>query len=125
MERDKANGGRTDLLDAAVQIWRKAQIVCNPSRAGSPSEAMVGTIANQVGKYRERLVQCLSHESQLVAAYALVFEKTNDPVLSELSTEVLNRHDKITIVRGSFSEKMELGAFARMLQKEARRRQAV
>lgn len=47
------------------------------------------------------------------------------PVFTELSTEVLNRHEKITIVRGSFSEKMELGAFARMLQKEARRRQTV
>jgi len=25
MERDKANGGRTDLLDAAVQIWGRRE----------------------------------------------------------------------------------------------------
>jgi hypothetical protein len=115
-----------DLLDAAVQTWRKAQVVYNPSRAGSPSEAMVRTIADEIDKYRERLVQCLFHESQLVTAYALlVLRKVNDPALGELPTGLMTRHEKITVCCGSFSDKMELGAFARMLKKEALSRRAV
>jgi hypothetical protein len=110
-----------DLLDAAVQIWREAQLVHNPGRKGeTPSEAMVRTIADQIGKYRERLMQCLCNESQLVASYALlVLRKVNDPALKELPTELLTSHKKITVRTGSFSGTMELGAFARMLRKEA------
>src|SRR5262245_12714072 len=122
--KTSANDGKPDLLDAAVQIWRKAQVVHNPGRAESSSEAMVRTIADEIDKYRERLVKCLSHESQLVAAYALlVLRKANDPALNQLPTELLTRHEKITVCSGSFRDKMELGAFARMLRKEARRRE--
>jgi hypothetical protein len=110
-----------DLLDEAVQIWREAQVVHNPGRKGeTPSEAMVRKVAEEIGKYRERLMECLSHESQLVAAYALlVLRKVNDPALKELPTELLTSHKKITVRTGSFSDTMELGAFARMLRKEA------
>ena len=95
----------------------------NPGRTETPSEAMVRTIADEIGKYRERLMECLSHESQLVAAYALlVLSKVNDLALNELPTELLTRHEKMTVRSGSFSNKMELGAFARMLRKEAWRR---
>jgi len=113
-----------DLLDAAVQIWREAQVVHDPSRSlNTPSEVMVRTIADEIGQYRERLMECLSHESQLVAAYALlVLRKMNDPALKELPTELLTSHKKITVRTGSFSETMELGALARMLRKEACRR---
>jgi hypothetical protein len=110
-----------DLLDAAVQIWREAQVMHNPGRKGeTPSEAMVRTIADEIGKYRERLMECLSHESQLVAAYALlVLRKVNDPALKELPTQLLNSHKKIAVRTGSFGDTMELGAFAWMLRKEA------
>ncbi|MBO0756038.1 MAG: hypothetical protein J2P54_09270 [Bradyrhizobiaceae bacterium] len=113
-----------DLLDVAVQIWREAQVVHNPSRIlKTPSEAMVRTIADEMDKHRERLAECLSHESQLVAAYALlVLRKVNDPALKELPTELLTSHKKITVRTGCFSETMELGALARMLRKEALRR---
>jgi hypothetical protein len=122
-DQTSANDGKPDLLGAAVEIWRKAQVVHNPSRAETPSEAMVRTIADEGEKYRERLMECLSHGSQLVAAYALlVLRKVNDPALKELPTELLTSHKKITVRTGSFSETMELGAFARMLRKEAWRR---
>ena len=89
----------------------------------SPSEAMVRTIADEIGKYREQLMECLSHESQLVAAYALlVLRKVNDPALKELPTELLASRKTMTVRSGSFSNKIELGAFARMLRKEAWRR---
>jgi hypothetical protein len=119
-DETSANDGKPDLLDAAVQIWREAQVVHNPGRTETPSEAMVRTIADEIDKYRERLVECLSHESQLVAVYALlVLSKVNDPALNELPTELLTRHEKITVRSGSFSHKMELGAFARMLWPKA------
>ena len=122
-DKTSANDGKLDLLDAAVQIWRKAQVVYNPSRGETPSEATVRAIAEEIDKYRERLVKCLSDDSQLVAAYALlVLRKVNDPALNELPTELLTRHEKITVSFGSFRQNMELGAFARMLRKEARRR---
>jgi hypothetical protein len=123
-DQTSTNDDKPDLLDAAVQIWREAQVVHNPGRKGeTPSEAMVRTIADEIGKYRERLMECLSHGPQLVAAYALlVLRKVNDPALKELPTELLTSHKKITVRTGSFSETMELGAFARMLRKEAWRR---
>ena len=123
-DETSANYDKPDLLDVAVQIWREVQIVHNPSRTlKTPSEAMVRTIADEIGKYRERLMECLSDESQLVVAYALlVLSKVNYPALNELPTELLTRHEKITVRSGSFSDKMELGAFARMLRKEAWRR---
>jgi hypothetical protein len=59
---------------------------------------MVRTIADEIDKYRERLVQCLSHESQLVTAYALlVLRKVNDPALGELPTGLMIREEKITV----------------------------
>src|SRR5215472_6553287 len=124
-DETSATDDKPDLLDAAVQIWREAQVVYNPSRTlKTPSEAMVRTIADEIGKYRERLMECLSHESQLVAAHALlVLRKVNDPALKELPTELLTSHKKITVRTGSFSETMELGALARMLRKEACRRE--
>jgi hypothetical protein len=68
-------------------------------------------------------MELLSHESQVVAVYALlVLRKVNDPALKELPTELLTSHKKITVRTGSFSHTMELGAFARMLRKEAGRR---
>jgi hypothetical protein len=92
-----------DLLDVAVQIWREAQIVHKTSRTlKMDSETMVRTIADEIGKYRERLMECLSNESQLVAAYALlVLRKVNDPALKELPTELLSSHKKITVRTGA------------------------
>jgi hypothetical protein len=121
-DETSANDGKSDLLDAAVQIWREAQVVHNPGRTETPPEAMARKIADEIGKYRARLMKCLLHESQLVAAYALlVLSKVNDPALNELPAGLLTRHEKITVRSGSFSHKMELCAFARMLRKEARR----
>src|SRR5215467_10889121 len=110
-----------DLFDAAVQIWKKAQVVLEVSgKIKSPSAEMIKEIAAEIGKYRERLVRCLHDDDQLLVAYALlVFKRAHDPILNELPMELLNRHNKITLRTGSFSQKMELGAFARMLKKEA------
>jgi hypothetical protein len=86
---------------------------------GLPAE-MIKEVAADIGKYRERLLKCLCDDNQLVVAHALlVLKRANDPMLTELPKELLNRHGKITLRIGSFSETMELGAFARMLKKEA------
>jgi hypothetical protein len=108
-------------FDAAVQTWKKAQVVREVSgKIKAPSAEMIKGIAAEIGKYRERLVRCLHDDDQLLVAYALlVFKRAHDPILNELPEELLNRHDKITVRTGSFSEKMELGAFARMLKKGA------
>ena len=118
MEED---GNDMELFDAAVQIWRKAQVVREVSgKIKAPSAEMIKEVAAEIGKYRERLVRCLHDDDQLVVAYALlVFKRAHDPILNELPEEILNRHNKITVRTGSFSQNMELGAFARMLKKEA------
>ena len=110
-----------DLFDAAVQIWKKAQVVREISgKVEWPPAEMIKNIAADMGRYRERLLMCLFDDNQLVVAYAmLVLKRVNDPMLKELPKELLSRHDKITLRIGSFSETMELGAFARMLKKQA------
>jgi len=118
MEQD---GNDMDLFDAAVHIWKKAQVVREVSgKVEAPYAEMIKDIAAEIGKYRERLVRCLHDDNQLLVAYALlVFKRVHDPILKELPAELLNRHNKITVLTGSFSEVMELGAFARMLRKQA------
>jgi hypothetical protein len=110
-----------ELFDEAVQIWKKAQVVREVSgKIKVPSAEMIKEVAAEIGKYRERLVRCLHDDDQLVVAYALlVFKRAHDPILNELLRELLNRHNKITVRTGSFSQSMELGAFARMLKKGA------
>ena len=110
-----------DLFDAAVQIWKKAQVAREISgKVEWPPAEMITNVAADMGRYRERLLRCLFDDNQLVVAYAmLVLKRVNDPMLKELPKELLNRHDKITLRIGSFSETMELGAFARMLKKQA------
>jgi hypothetical protein len=110
-----------ELFDAAVQTWKNAQVVREVSgKIKAPSVEMIKEVAAEIGKYRERLVRCLHDDDQLLVAYALlVFKRAHDPILKELPAELLNRHNKITVRTGSFSQKMELGAFARMLNKEA------
>ena len=77
-------------------------------------------LAADIGKYRQQLVKCLLDDEQLVVAHALlVLKRADDPMLRELPEQLLNRREKITVRSGSFSEKMELGAFARMLKKQA------
>ena len=117
MEENR-NNNNLELFDAAVQIWKKAQVV--RERPGWPPAEMIKEVAADIGKYRERLLKCLCDDNQLVVAHALlVLKRANDPMLTELPKELLNRHGKITLRIGSFSETMELGAFARMLKKEA------
>ena len=47
-DQTSANDGKPDLLEAAVQIWRKAQVVHNPGRTETPSQAMVRAIADDL-----------------------------------------------------------------------------
>jgi hypothetical protein len=85
-----------------------------------PAAEMIQVLAADIGKYRQQLVKCLFDDEQLVVAYALlVLKRADDPMLKELPEQLLNRREKITVRSGSFSEKMELGAFARMLKKQA------
>ena len=118
MEQD---GNDMELFDAAMQIWKTAEVVREVSgKIKAPSAEMIKEVAAEIGKYRERLVRCLHDDDQLLVAYALlVFKRAHDPILKELPPELLNRHNKITVRTGSFSQNMELGAFARMLKKEA------
>ena len=82
-----------------------------------PAAGMIQVLAADIGKHRQRLFKCLFDDEQLVVAYALLVLKwADDPMLKELPEQLLNRREKITVRSGSFSEKMELGALARMLR---------
>jgi hypothetical protein len=110
-----------ETFDAAVQTWKKAQVVReDPAKMVGPAAEMIQVLAADIGKYRQRLFKCLFDDEQLVVAYALLVLKwADDPMLKELPEQLLNRREKITVRSGSFSEKMELCAFARMLTKQA------
>jgi len=110
----------SETFDVAVQTWKQAQVVLGPTKIFWPAAEMIQVLAADIGKYRQQLVKCLFDDEQLVVAYALlVLKRADDPMLKELPEQLLNRREKITVRSGSFSEKMELGAFARMLKKQA------
>src|SRR5262249_39765191 len=71
------DGNDMELFDAAVQIWKKAQVVRECSgKIRAPSAEMIKEVAAEIGKYRERHVRCLNHDDQLLVAYALLVFKS-------------------------------------------------
>jgi hypothetical protein len=71
----------------------------------------------------EKLLELLNHPHQLVVAYALLtLDRMESSTLKNLPEELLKRKEKVSLITGSFSQKMELGAFARHIQKKQRER---
>jgi len=111
-----------DVLALAVDAWSKAQIVaCRSAWKGHPLGAHFSEVLSQRPDLEDRLIVLLKSEHQLVVAYALLtLELMKSPALGCLPEELLTRKEKVTIVTGSFADKMELGAFARHIQKKWR-----
>ena len=62
-----------ETFDAAVQTWKKAQVVREgPAKMVWPAAEMIQVLAADIGKYRQRLFKCLFDDEQLVVAYALL-----------------------------------------------------
>ena len=62
-----------EIFDAAVQTWKKAQVVREgPAKIAWPAEEMIQVLAADIGRYRQRLFKCLFDDEQLVVAYALL-----------------------------------------------------
>ena len=83
---------RPELLERAVAIWRKAQILFEGlSWQGEPkAAAIVEQIAETHPEYEGDLASLLVDPSQLVAAYALqTLERMRSPLLENIPAEVL------------------------------------
>ena len=110
------------LLDEAVCVWAKAQIVFeSPSwEVHHPARALVEQLA-QCHECHDGLLELLSSQNQLVVAYALkTLEMMGSPALSDLPDELLERRQQISIQSGSFRNSMDLGGLARQIRKRAR-----
>lgn len=110
------------LLDEAVRVWAKAQVVYDsPSWKGHPpARALVEQVAS-VPECHDGLVALLSSSSQLVVAYTLrTLELMDSPALAALPDELLERRQQVTFLCGSFKNSMDLGGLARQIRKRAR-----
>ncbi len=115
---------RTDLLTDAVEAWKKAQTVRDsPSWNGRPEGRHFAEVLSGRRDLEPQLCVILNHENQLVAAYAiLTLELMDSKVVGDLPKELLGRKEKVTVIMGSFANKMELGAFARQRRKRWNKR---
>ena len=116
------------ILDRAVGLWEKAQVLyATPTQSPElPAPlAVAQRIAGEYPQFHDALVSLLSSPQQLVVAYALMtLRMMNSPILAEVSDELLNRREKVTIAAGCFVNSMDLGGLARQYRKEAIRRAA-
>ena len=120
MEQDGSSEGET-LLDKAVRVWRKAQIVhMAPSWDGRPeARAIIEELACHA-ESESSLFGLLKDPSQLVVAYSLMtLELMGSNRLKELPPALLANRSKITLMAGSFRMDMDLGGLARDVQKRA------
>src|SRR5262245_28082247 len=113
------------LLQRAVGLWRKAQVVYEgPTRLGWPEPLQaVQDIAANHPECHDELVKLLDADSQLVVAYALLtLQQMGSRFLESLPQSLLERRDNVTFSTGSFRTSMDLGGLARQVQKQARQR---
>ena len=111
-----------ELVDRTIAVWRKAQVLHEgPSWNGVPeARAIAEQIAAAHPECEPALASLLLDSCQLVAAYALLtLELMRSPLLKNLPSEVLQRRSNVTSVTGSFKTTMDLGGFARQVQKRA------
>ena len=121
-------GRRPELLDHAIDIWRKAQILHDRrSCQGEPkSTAIAEEIAESHPELEAPLASLLLDPSQLVAAHALwTLELMRSPLLENLPPEVLQNRSRVTLITGSLKTSTDLGSLARQAQRRARARAGV
>jgi hypothetical protein len=110
------------LLRRAASVWAKSQLLHEePTRAGIPlSLSLVDEIAEREDCH-VGLVELLSSPHPLVVGYALaVLARKASPILAELSDELCNRRENLSIQCGSVRTSMDLGGLARQYRKRAR-----
>jgi len=115
-----SNESEDSILEQAVEEWGKAQVlVDSPAWNGQPVARHLAEILKDRHDLEIKLIELVNHKNQLVAAYSLLTLNLMDSTgLGNLPPELLQREDKITQKMGSFADKMELGAFARHIQKQ-------
>lgn len=113
-----------DLLAKAISEWEGAQyLFAAPAWNGQPLARHFAELLRGHADLEARLVELFSHRSQLVSAYSLLtLDLMDSRELEHLPGSLLERREKITKLMGSFADKMELGAFARQMQKGWRER---
>jgi hypothetical protein len=109
------------LLDKAVRVWRKAQVLyMKRSWEGQPeAKALVEELA-QHPELESSLFDLLEDSDQLIAAYSLLtLELMGSTKLKQLPSTLLTNRSKVTILHGSFSMSSNLGSLAREVQTKA------
>ena len=111
-----------DLLQRALSAWAGSQpIVGSSSWRGLPAaRALCEALAARVLEAEGRLLDLLAHENQHIVAYALLtLDLAGSVRLRKLPAQLLADKRHVTIITGSFAEKLEIGALARMLKKRS------
>jgi hypothetical protein len=106
------------LLEDAVAIWSKAQIVHqSPSWEHRPEARFLAEEIARQPEYESGLVNLLANPNQFVVAYSLItLELMGSRRLRELPVELLSNRSNITLCLGSVRVGMDL---ARQIQKRA------
>lgn len=114
---------QTGLLAKAIKAWSKAQVLYTaPAWNGQPpARALAEEIAQSHPEYEPHLVSHLLDENQLVVGYSLMtLALMGSKALRDLPSAVLDRRSGVTLISGSMKQAMDLGGFARQLQKQFR-----
>jgi hypothetical protein len=110
------------VLEEAVSVWKKAQIVHDsPGKYGMPEAREYAERVALHPEHEKGLISLLTSPNQLVVAYALrTLELMKSSSLADLPDELLDRKEKVSFQIGSFRNSMDLGGLAREIRKRAR-----
>ncbi len=107
-----------EAIAKALEEWGKAQIFKETEWKGASDSAYLVDVLKNRPEVEDELVTLLTHPNQLVVAYSLLtLSLMRSSKLGNLPSELLDRKEKISRHSGSFREKMELGAYAKQVQK--------
>ncbi len=117
-----SKGSEDHIFSRAVKAWGRAQeLVNSPSWNGEPAARHLAEVLKDRRDLESKLIELLNHKNQLVVAYSLLTLQMMDSAgLENLPPDLLQREGKITQRTGCFANQLELGAFARQVQKQWR-----
>ena len=120
----RSDDEQSRLVAEAAVVWSQAErVYLAPPKGDSDAWNAVERLAGKKAckQVESLLIDLLSHPNQLVVAYALfTLELMKSAACGSLPAQLLERKEKISVLMGCFLNKMELGAFARQVQKRNR-----
>jgi hypothetical protein len=107
------------MPESADNVWKEKWKQWSESRPISRCSWECIRFAKEYPELEERIFQALTNENRfLVANCLVVLEAMRSPKRNSLPPELFERHDRITLIHGSFAETATISQLARKIVEE-------